>query len=93
MSEDRVIDSFVGNVSILLNNRVVLQGQIRPFPSIFPLTQQFIILELNRDAAIIRDNAQLAEINPPLYRDGDVVRINLRDISAIGPSNECPIIP
>lgn len=91
----------VGAVSVLLNDRVVLQGQIikdreeerksESFPTHigFEIENQFITLELICGASIIRDNGNLETIDPSLFAEGDRVRINVVDISAIGPSHGC----
>lgn len=90
----------VGTVTVLTNDRVVLQGQIKhnrhcndDFPSQFNVNlenqNEFIVLVLNCDAAIIRDNAELRVIDPPLYQAGNTVRINVSQIVAIGPSSGC----
>ncbi|WP_371362089.1 hypothetical protein SRRS_33320 [Sporomusa rhizae] len=99
-------DNCVGSVNILLDDRVVLQGQIirdnnddhdRKTEVIHPKIDvfvendnEFITLELTCDAMIIRDNAELEIINPTLYEEGNRVRINVSQIAAIGPSNGCP---
>lgn len=99
-------DNCVGSVNILLDDRVVLQGQIirtnndchnhdRKTEVIQPKVvvendNEFITLELTCDAMIIRDNAALEIITPTLYEEGNRVRINVSEIAAIGPSNGCP---
>lgn len=94
----------VGSVNIVLDDRVVLQGQIikdreeerkteyyKPQVNVEVENEnEFITLELTCEALIIRDNAELKEISPSLYREGDRVRINVARISAIGPSHGCP---
>jgi hypothetical protein len=49
----------------------------------------FIVLRLTCDPAIIRDNANIQEIEPDLFEEGDIVRINVNEIIAIGPSRCC----
>jgi len=49
----------------------------------------FIVLRLTCDPAIIRDNAQIQEINPDLFEEGDIIRINVNQIIAVGPSSGC----
>jgi thiamine biosynthesis protein ThiC len=89
----------VGSVNVLLDDRVVLQGQIiKERHNDDPINvnveveseNEFITLELTCDALIIRDNAELKEISPTLFGEGVRVRINIAEISAIGPSNGCP---
>jgi hypothetical protein len=94
----------VGAVNVLLDNRVVLQGQIihdreedRKIEHCSPKINVevesevvFITLELTCDALFLKDNAELRIISPPLFEEGDRVRINVAEISAIGPSHGCP---
>ncbi|HWR43755.1 hypothetical protein [Sporomusa sp.] len=89
----------VGAVNVVLDDRVVLQGQIiKERHHHDPINvnveveseNEFITLELTCDALIIRDNAELKEISPPLFEEGDRVRVNIAGISAIGPSHGCP---
>lgn len=91
-------------VNVVLNDRVVLQGRIIRGQEEERKTEvnssegndgvgngnQFITLELICDAFIIRDNAELKTISPTLFAQGDIVRINIGDISVIGPNHECP---
>jgi hypothetical protein len=49
----------------------------------------FIVLRLTCDPAIIRDNADIKEIEPDLFEEGDIIRINVNEIIAIGPSRCC----
>jgi hypothetical protein len=92
----------VGAVTILTVDRIIFQGQIKkddcerhhqdtpPQINVFVENEvEFILLELRCDPAIIRDNANIQEIEPSLFEEGDVIRINLADIIAIGPSNGC----
>ena len=92
----------LGAVNIVLDDRVVLQGQIirrcdeeRKTPHFEPevndeFDNDFITLELSCDALLIRDNGQLQVISPTLFEEGDRVRINISEISAIGPRHGCP---
>ncbi|MEG6584241.1 hypothetical protein [Dendrosporobacter sp. 1207_IL3150] len=91
----------VGTVTVVLENRIVLQGQILrdncyyqnfPFlqPNVSLANNRFLVLELTCDAALIRDNAQLQTIEPPLYEAGDIVKVTLDEIVSIGPSGGCP---
>jgi hypothetical protein len=49
----------------------------------------FIVLRLTCDPAIIRDNANIEEIEPDLFEEGDIIRINVNQIVAVGPSRCC----
>jgi hypothetical protein len=49
----------------------------------------FIVLRLTCDPAIIRDNANIQEIEPDLFEEGDIIRINVNEIVAVGPSRCC----
>lgn len=49
----------------------------------------FIFLRLTCDPAIIRDNASIEEIDPDLFEEGDIIRINVNQIVAVGPSRCC----
>jgi hypothetical protein len=92
----------LGAVTIVTVDRIVFQGQIRqddcdrhhqdspPEINVYVENEvEFILLELRCDPALIRDNANIEEIEPSLFEEGDVIRINLADIVAIGPSNGC----
>ena len=50
---------------------------------------EFIVLRLTCDPSLIRDNANIQEIEPDLFEEGDIIRINVNSIVAIGPSREC----
>lgn len=58
---------------------------------------EFILLELRCEPALIsdnanrddRDHAHIEKIRPSLFDEGDIVRINLAEIVAVGPSNGC----
>ena len=95
----------VGAVTILMEDRVVFQGQIvkdreedRKTECFQPQINvevdngiEFILLELNCDASIIRENGNIETTNPPLYQAGDLVRLNVANISSIGPSGGCNV--
>ena len=89
----------VGTVSVLLESRVVLQGQIindnrKPLPGLetdsIEANNRFLVLRLSCDASIIGDNGQRQIIEPTLYQEGDIVRVRLGQVASIGPSNDCP---
>lgn len=98
------LDNCLRTVNVVLNERVVLQGRIIRGQEEERKTEvyssvgndgggngnPFITLELICDAFIIRDNAELKTISPTLFAQGDIVRVNIADISVIGPSHVCP---
>jgi hypothetical protein len=49
----------------------------------------FIVLRLTCEPSIIRDNADIREIEPDLFKEGDIIRINVNEIIAVGPSRCC----
>lgn len=95
--------SCTGALNVLLDNRIVLQGQIihdcdedRKIEHCSPhinveLENEnvFITLELLCDALLINDCAELTVTSRPFF-EGDIVRVNVAEISAIGPSHGCP---
>ena len=92
-------DDCVGSVTVVLGNRLVLQGQIRrddrhhnndDINVNVEVENEFITLILTCEALIIRDNADLETISPLLFAEGDRIRINVSQIVAIGPSHGCP---
>jgi len=92
-------DDCIGSVNILLDDRIVLQGQIVREERYYDNDNmsvnvenenEFITLRLTCEALIIRDNAALEAISPTLFDEGDRVRINVSQIVAIGPSHDCP---
>lgn len=86
-------DDCLGSVNVLLGDRVVLQGRIirDDCRKHVDNEDELITLELTCDAFIIRDNAQLKTISPTLFTARSKVRINVDDISAVGPSVGCPV--
>lgn len=50
---------------------------------------EFIELRLTCVPAIIRDNAEIEEIDPELFEEHSVIRLNVDEIVAVGPSREC----
>ena len=97
--EEKDLLDFVGSVNILLYNRIVLQGQIekekRHHDDINNINVnvengiKFITVKLNCDAFTLEEN-DLETIHPTLYQEGYVVKINVSQISVIGPSHKCP---
>ena len=49
----------------------------------------FITLRLTCDPALIKENACIEEIEPDLFLQGDIIRISVNKIIAVGPSREC----
>jgi hypothetical protein len=100
--EDFGVDC-IGAVTFFLDDRLVLQGQIlfdkdrhhddQTVKVEVEKKSDFIFVELLCDAAIVRDNATLTEISPPVFRAGDIVRINVAEIIAVGPSRGCEFAP
>jgi hypothetical protein len=102
--KDDLFGDCLGAVTILTESNVVFQGQIRrereeerkcehATPQVNVVVEDenenpFILLELRCDAAII-DDGRIQSINPPLFREDDVVRINIANIVALGPSSGC----
>lgn len=93
----------IGTITVLTVDRVIFQGQLKKDhdeerkhddcqPNIEVKVEnenEFITLELACDVEIIRDNADIEETDPPLFEEGDLVRINVANIVAVGPSNGC----
>jgi hypothetical protein len=94
---------FVGSVRIVTDDRIIFQGQIKraedryckqEWPKVevkgkLEDEPEFIVLSLSCEPAIIRDNATIQTISPELFREGDIIRINVDEIIAIGPSGGC----
>lgn len=99
-SNNTVVDC-VGAVTVVTTDRIVFQGQFvrehdggRKSEHFQPQinvenANEFVLLELTCDAAIIRENGNIETTNPPLYQDGDLIRINVANISSVGPSGGC----
>lgn len=49
----------------------------------------FIVLRLTCDPAIIKEDGDIEEIDPSLFEEGDIIRINVNEIIAVGPSRCC----
>lgn len=91
----------VGAVTVITIDRIVFQGQFvkehndgRKSEHYQPQinvenANEFVLLELTCDAAIIRENGNIETTNPPLYQDGDLVRLNVANIASVGPSGGC----
>lgn len=94
------INNFGGTVNIVTEDRILFQGQIireheecrkhfQPFQNNVLSVNGFILLELRCEPAIIRDNAEIKTINPPLYEQGDIIRIRVAEVVSIGPGTGC----
>lgn len=103
IKKDSFVDC-VGAVTIVTDDRIIFQGQIvkddeerhhedfEKFPKInieVETEPEFIVLRLTCDPAIIDDDGDIKEIEPDLFEEGDIIRINVNEIIAIGPSREC----
>lgn len=103
VKKDLFVDC-IGAVTVLTDAMVIFQGQIvrdeterghegfEKFPKInieLGLEPEFIVLRLTCDPALLTDEARIEEIRPDLFEEGDIVRINVNEIVAIGPSREC----
>ncbi len=100
--KEDVVD-FVGSVRIVTDDRIIFQGQIKRAEDRYCKQEwakvevkgkleddrEFIVLSLSCEPAIIRDNATIHTIYPELFREGDIIRINVDEIIAIGPSGGC----
>lgn len=96
MSFINCLTSSIGSITVLTEDGFVFQGQIvRRRDEEFRdedrhNEEDFIFLELICNAALVTEDAELETIRPTLFRDGDIVRINVCKIIAVGPSNGCP---
>ncbi len=92
MSFFNCLANSIGSITILTDDGFVFQGQIiRNRDEERHIEEDFIFLELTCDASMVTEDAEFRTIHPPLYRDGDIVRINICNIIAVGPSNGCPM--
>lgn len=102
-------ESFIdctGAVTVLLDNRTILQGQIvrddkerkhgesDESPKIHielnvDRDPEFVVLRLTCDPSFLTGDAEIEVITPDLFEEGDLVRINVNEIAAIGPSRCC----
>lgn len=91
----------LGNVRIVTDELLVFQGQIRKNderkteyfqPKVEVQVEnenEFILVELDCAVAIVRENGNIEPTEPPLFEAGDLVRINVDEIIAIGPADGC----
>ncbi|MDT8900453.1 hypothetical protein [Anaeroselena agilis] len=81
-------------VRVVTNNRIVYQGLLQPPPPVFPPApftpnnNRFIYVLLSCPPELITTTGERVTIEPTLFDEGDLVRINAEDI-AIGPSGDC----
>ncbi len=100
-SQNNNIVNCLGAVTVVTIDRIVFQGQFvkdrddgrktehyQPHINV-ENENEFVLLELTCDAAIIRENGNIETTNPPLYQDGDLVRLNVANIASVGPSGGC----
>jgi hypothetical protein len=81
----------IGSITILTDDGFIFQGQIVKFREEDRHKEEdFILLELICNAARVSDCGEIKNIHPPLYRENDIIRINVCKIIAVGPSNGCP---
>lgn len=82
----------VSGVRIVTVEGLIFQGQlVTPVPCFtpFPKTDNsFLFIRLTCPAEILF-NGTREDIQPPLYDDGDLLKINVSQILAIGPSGDC----
>ncbi len=89
----------IGTVTIVTDELLVLQGQIvdghndRGHDEDECCNHEnradFIRLRLACDPALIREDATIEEIEPDLFQEGDIIRINVNKILTVGPSRAC----
>ncbi|WP_110953895.1 hypothetical protein [Anaerosinus massiliensis] len=80
----------IGSITILTEDRCVFQGQVvKNRDQERARDQDYICIELTCDVSVICGN-RVELLVPAIYRDGDLVRINICNIVAVGPSNGCP---
>ena len=48
-----------------------------------------VVLKLTCDPTIIKPNGMIRKIRPDLFEEGDIIRINVFEIVAVGPSRCC----
>lgn len=53
------------------------------------LDPEFIVLKLVCDPVLLTGEGRIVKIRPDLFEEGDVVRLNVNEIIAIGPSRDC----
>jgi hypothetical protein len=100
LKEDFFIDC-VGAVVVLTDDRIIFQGQIirgneerHHEECCCPKVEldddpDFIVLRLTCDPAVIKDDGDIKKIEPDFFEEGDIVRINVNEIIAVGPSRCC----
>ncbi len=81
----------IGSITILTDDGFIFQGQIVKFREEDRHKEEdFILLELICNASRVTEDGEIRNIHPALYRDNDIIRINICSIIAVGPSNGCP---
>ncbi|MBP2630157.1 MAG: hypothetical protein H6Q70_785 [Firmicutes bacterium] len=91
MSFLNCLGNSIGSVSILTDEGFIFQGQIvKNRDEDRHRDDDFILLELICNASKVTEDGEIRKITPPLYRDNDIIRINVCQIIAVGPNNGCP---
>jgi hypothetical protein len=81
----------IGSITILTDDGFIFQGQIVKFREEDRHQEEdFILLELVCNASRVTEDGEIRNIHPAIYRDNDIIRINICSIIAVGPSNGCP---
>ena len=85
----------IGNVTIVTESLLVFQGKIRRNDDERKgcggeeREREFILLELRCEPGLISENGNIVDLDPPVFVEDDLIRINVEEILAIGPSNGC----
>lgn len=98
------LDGVTGTVTILVDDLVIFQGQVlkqdggnrhhhddddeRKERIEVAIDPEFITVQLTCDPARIVDD-DINEIEPDLFEEGDIIRINVNKIICVGPSRCC----
>ncbi len=91
-SQNEERQNLVSGVRIVTLSGLIFQGQLvspvscfSPFPK---TNNSFLFIRLTCPPEILF-NGTREDIQPPLYDEGDLLKINLSQIVAIGPSGDC----
>ncbi len=80
-------------VRVVTSNRIIYQGQLQVAPPVFPPApftpnNRFIFVLLTCPPEFITDTGERVTIEPILFDEGDLVKINVEEI-VLGPSGDC----